>query len=180
MPRQTIYGFADQESFNRTRTATRRVLGERKYGAQRRRQSPVLGNVPFTGVLNEDINGQATGSVSTTDGALGVKVDTGKDVDAFNLLDETAFSGSRCWLIRMAGGLAFLPMQLSPIRLGKTDSAIAKDSNGTVSRWSGTPNSEIDTTKNDLVYNWLGNVASGKRVIYAWNGDGYYIIGAEC
>lgn len=65
-------------------------------------------------------------------------------------------------------------------RLGKTDAAHNKGATGTVSIWSGSPGSEVDTTLNVTAYNRFANVASGKWVWVMHNGDGWYLTAAEC
>lgn len=64
--------------------------------------------------------------------------------------------------------------------LGKTDASHAKNASGTVSVWSGTPGSESDTGVNVTAYNKFAAVASGKFVWVLNNGDGYYLVAAEC
>jgi hypothetical protein len=70
---------------------------------------------------------------------------------------------------------------------GKTDSAINKStfaspSAGTVSVWTSNDNfaSFADTTENISVYNFWGNVASGKQVLCVQTLWGWIIIAAEC
>lgn len=64
--------------------------------------------------------------------------------------------------------------------LGKTDASHAKSASGTVSVWAGTPGSESDTGTNITAYNKFSAVASGKFVWVLNNGDGYYLVAAEC
>ena len=64
--------------------------------------------------------------------------------------------------------------------LGKTNSSHAKAASGTVSVWSGTPGSESDSGLDITAYNKFADVASGKWVWCANNGDGWYLIAAEC
>ncbi len=65
-------------------------------------------------------------------------------------------------------------------QLGKTDSAISKNSSGTVSVYAGTPGSESDSSLNITVYNKFADVASGKFVWCHHNGNGWYLTAAEC
>ncbi|MFN0055921.1 MAG: hypothetical protein ACKV0T_27570 [Planctomycetales bacterium] len=67
--------------------------------------------------------------------------------------------------------------------VGKTDAAHNKGATGTVSIFAGPLGSETDTLANMTgVHNRFANVASGKWVRCAWNGQGsdWEIIAAEC
>jgi hypothetical protein len=72
----------------------------------------------------------------------------------------------------------------SPVRLGKTSSAWNKGTTATINVWEdGTPPSETQTAGKNLqnCVNKFANVASGKWVILALAGNGYwYLIAAEC
>ena len=71
-----------------------------------------------------------------------------------------------------------------PVRLGKTTAAWAKGTTATINVWeSGTPPNETQTTGQTLenCVNKFANVATGKWVIVARGGNGYwYLIAAEC
>jgi hypothetical protein len=71
-----------------------------------------------------------------------------------------------------------------PVRLGKTAAAWAKGTTATINVWeSGTPPNETQTTGQTLenCVNKFANVASGRWVIVARGGNGYwYLIAAEC
>jgi hypothetical protein len=71
-----------------------------------------------------------------------------------------------------------------PVRLGKTTAAWNKGTLATINVWeSGTPPNETQTTGQTLenCVNKFANVATGKWVIVARGGNGYwYLIAAEC
>ena len=71
-----------------------------------------------------------------------------------------------------------------PVRLGKTTSAWNKGTTATINIWEdGTPPSEAQTSGVTLsnCVNKFANVATGKWVMLARGGNGYwYLIAAEC
>lgn len=71
-----------------------------------------------------------------------------------------------------------------PVRVGKTTAAWNKGTTATIDIWeSGTPPNETQSTGQTLTncVNKFTNVASGKWVIVARGGTGYwYLIAAEC
>lgn len=69
---------------------------------------------------------------------------------------------------------------VGPQLLGKTDASHAKGASGTVSVWAGTPGSESDTGVNVTAYNRFSAVATTKWVWLNHNGDGFYLVAAEC
>lgn len=68
------------------------------------------------------------------------------------------------------------------VLIGKSNSAIAKGTGATdnVSLWDGVQGSETDTTIDVTVWNYLGDIASGKWVVFVETVRGYVAIAAEC
>lgn len=73
------------------------------------------------------------------------------------------------------------PLQFDYMTIGKTDTAIAKGSSGTISVYSGTSGSSLtDTGDNITARNRFGSIASGKWVACWTMPWGFEIIAAEC
>lgn len=67
---------------------------------------------------------------------------------------------------------------------GKLDGTLSAGSTATLSIWAGPEGSEVDTTANVTIRDWLmksgDSVASGKKVRADWMGSAWYLTQAEC
>lgn len=90
-----------------------------------------------------------------------------------------------------ATGVQSCAVLLAPVRdaacgllMGKLDGAMAYQGSATMSVWAWDGAADSDTTENVTVYDWLlssgDTVASGARVVAAYVGGRWRVIGAEC
>ena len=70
------------------------------------------------------------------------------------------------------------------MKLGKLDGALAYGSSATCSIWTGTPNSETDSTVNETVYCWLlqsgETIAAATKVVIARIGGYWQVVATQC
>ena len=156
----------------------RRFEGMPQNGSVGRQNTPAPMRTSF-GKTDAAHASNASGVVSLWGGALGSETDTGINVTAWNHFSALA-SGDKVVVLHTGHGWLVVGAAGATIKVGKTDAAHNKGASGTISIWSGTLGSETDSGVNETAWNKFGNVASGKWVAIANNGNGYYIISAEC
>ena len=129
-------------------------------------------------------NGSALAKVLDYDGTNWV--DTTEEITVWDFVGRSATSGSFGYAIdrEVPGRWEFLRGGDGAIKIGILDGALAYHSSATASIYSGTPNSETDSTENVTAYCWLlkagESLAAGTRVMLAQVGGSWYVMAAAC
>lgn len=172
------YVFADAEVrriAKAVRYVERLMRGEHPFGITTPR-----GDEPKLGKTNAALGRNASGTINIYGGTTaGSETDTTQDITAYNRGPDLP---TDTWVIIENNGAGWYVAWAAsgPVLLGKTDALHNKAASGTISVWTGTPGSETDSTVNITACNRFANVASGKWVLCAHNGYGWYLTAAEC